>query len=193
MNSPLAQLEALLFVAGDEGVTMSALQQATHFDKPAITQNLQALAQKYAQDDHCSLELRFVDEVYRIVTKAGFGEVIQQFHQGSESATLSQAAMEVLVIVAYQQPITRVEIDVIRGVQSSGTLQKLVLRQLIATVGRKEDVGRPLLYGTTATFLDYFGLQDLSQLPKLAEFEELLANGVDEGELFASQTAQGEN
>lgn len=165
-------------------VALSQLQQITGFDRAAIQQNIQELAQKYADDYHSSLEIRQTDQIYRLVTKPALGHVVQAFYRETASATLSQAALEVLVIIAYQQPITRVEIDEIRGVQSAGTLQKLALRQLIETVGRKEEIGRPMLYGTTPQFLDYFGLKNLSDLPPLADFDQLLANGVDEGELF---------
>ncbi|MGO2710218.1 MAG: SMC-Scp complex subunit ScpB, partial [Leuconostoc mesenteroides] len=109
-----------------------------------------------------------------------------QYFDSPVNAILSQAQLETLVIVAYKQPITRVEIDTIRGVQSSGTLQKLALRQLVHEVGRKDEPGRPIMFGTTDEFLDYFGLKSIEELPPLPDFNMLdLSDDID-GELFTS-------
>lgn len=184
MNN-LAQIEAVLFVAGDEGITIKDICSITKFDKPAVITLIDDLAAHYDSDVTSALEIRESDGAYRLVTKSGLGAVVKGYFDAPINTTLSQAQLETLVIVAYKQPITRVEIDQIRGVQSSGTLQKLALRQLIIDTGRKDEPGRPIMYGTTAEFLDYFGLKQLSDLPPLPDFDTLEIDD-EGGELFTS-------
>lgn len=184
MNN-LNQIEALLFVAGDEGMTLPTICSITHFDKPAVLTLIEALANKYTDDSNCALEIRETDGAYRLVTKPALGAIVKGYFEAPTHATLSQAQLESLVIIAYKQPITRVEIDQIRGVQSAGTIQKLMMRQLAVEVGRKDEPGRPIMYGTSAEFLDYFGLKSLSELPPLPDFESLDTEDGG-GELFTS-------
>ncbi|MFC6207843.1 SMC-Scp complex subunit ScpB [Levilactobacillus tongjiangensis] len=165
--SPLAQIESLLFVSGDEGITVADLAAATGLLRPAILASLERLAEKYAADTDSALELMVNDTTYRLVTKAAAGEVIKHYFENPLSTNLSPASLEVLAIIAYRQPITRIEIDEIRGVQSSSTVQKLVLRRLIEDAGRLDEPGRPKVYRTSAYFLDYFGLTTLDELPPL--------------------------
>ncbi len=184
MNN-LAQVEALLFVAGDEGIKIEDICQMTQFDKSAVITLIDELATNYANNLNSALEIRESDGAYRLVTKPELGATVKGYFDAPINATLSQAQLETLVIVAYKQPITRVEIDQIRGVQSSGTLQKLALRQLIVATGRKDEPGRPIMYGTTTEFLDYFGLKKLTELPPLPDFDTLEI-GDEGGELFTS-------
>ena len=184
MNN-LSQVEALLFVAGDEGISIKDICTITKFDKPAVITLIDELAARYENDLVSALEIREADNAYRLVTKPALGATVKDYFDSPVNATLSQAQLETLVIVAYKQPITRVEIDQIRGVQSSGTLQKLMVRQLIMATGRKDEPGRPIMYGTTTEFLDYFGLKTISELPPLPEVDTLDIG--DEGsELFTS-------
>lgn len=184
MNN-LSQVEALLFVAGDEGISIKDICTITKFDKPAVITLIDELAARYENDLLSALEIREADNAYRLVTKPALGATVKDYFDSPVNATLSQAQLETLVIVAYKQPITRVEIDQIRGVQSSGTLQKLMVRQLIMATGRKDEPGRPIMYGTTTEFLDYFGLKTISELPPLPEVDTLDID--DEGsELFTS-------
>lgn len=185
MNN-LSQIEALLFVSGDEGISVKNMSIITGFDRSAIQGLLEELVLKYDTDLSSALQIRESDDVYRLVTKPELGGTVKQYFDSPVNATLSQAQLETLVIVAYKQPITRVEIDTIRGVQSSGTLQKLVLRQLVHEVGRKDEPGRPIMFGTTDEFLDYFGLKSIEELPPLPDFNMLdLSDDID-GELFTS-------
>ena len=185
MNN-LSQIEALLFVSGDEGISMKNMSIITGFDRSAIQGLLEELVLKYDTDLSSALQIRKSDDVYRLVTKPELGGTVKQYFDSPVNATLSQAQLETLVIVAYKQPITRVEIDTIRGVQSSGTLQKLALRQLVHEVGRKDEPGRPIMFGTTDEFLDYFGLKSIEELPLLPDFNMLdLSDDID-GELFTS-------
>jgi segregation and condensation protein B len=107
---------------------------------------------------------------FQLLTRPEFGLWISRLHSRQQSDSLSKAALETLAIVAYRQPITRAEVDDIRGVQCGPVLRGLVDRRLIKVVGRSEELGRPLLYGTTRRFLEVFGLKSLSELPKRAEF-----------------------
>ncbi|WP_273714773.1 SMC-Scp complex subunit ScpB [Leuconostoc mesenteroides] len=185
MNN-LSQIEALLFVSGDEGISVKNMSIITGFDCSAIQGLLEELVLKYDTDLSSALQIRESDDVYRLVTKPELGGTVKQYFDSPVNATLSQAQLETLVIVAYKQPITRVEIDTIRGVQSSGTLQKLALRQLVHEVGRKDEPGRPIMFGTTDEFLDYFGLKSIEELPPLPDFNMLdLSDDID-GELFTS-------
>ncbi|KMY80860.1 segregation and condensation protein B [Leuconostoc mesenteroides subsp. dextranicum] len=185
MNN-LSQIEALLFVSGDEGISVKNMSIITGFDRSAIQGLLEELVLKYDTDLSRALQIRKSDDVYRLVTKPELGGTVKQYFDSPVNATLSQAQLETLVIVAYKQPITRVEIDTIRGVQSSGTLQKLALRQLVHEVGRKDEPGRPIMFGTTDEFLDYFGLKSIEELPPLPDFNMLdLSDDID-GELFTS-------
>jgi len=141
MNN-LAQVEALLFVAGDEGIKIEDICQMTQFDKSAVITLIDELATNYANNLNSALEIRESDGAYRLVTKPELGATVKGYFDAPLNASLSQAQLETLVIVAYKQPITRVEIDQIRGVQSSGTLQKLTLSQLIVATGGKDEPGR---------------------------------------------------
>ncbi|CAM3057179.1 SMC-Scp complex subunit ScpB [Lactiplantibacillus plajomi] len=163
----IEQIEALLFVAGDEGVTVAELEHATGFAKPAITTMLTSLAEKYADQADCALTVLSTENTYRLATKADVAGVVKRYFEAPLSTSLSQASLEVLAIIAYRQPLTRIEIDEIRGVHSGSTIQKLVLRQLVTETGRLSEPGRPILYGTTELFLDYFGLKSLDDLPAI--------------------------
>lgn len=183
--TPLAQIESLLFVSGDEGMTVADLATVTGLMKPAVLATLERLAQKYAADADCALELMVNDTTYRLVTKEAASEVVQRYFESPLSTTLSPASLEVLAIIAYRQPITRIEVDEIRGVQSASTVQKLVLRRLIEAAGRLDEPGRPKLYRTSAYFLDYFGLQQLSDLPPLPDAAVPTSDDADDdGDLF---------
>ena len=165
--TPLAQIESLLFVSGDEGVTVADLAAATGLMRPAILASLERLAQKYATDQDSALELMVNDTTYRLVTKAAAQDLIKQYFENPLSTSLTPASLEVLAIIAYRQPVTRIEVDEIRGVQSASTVQKLVLRRLIEDAGRLDEPGRPKVYRTSDYFLDYFGLKQLADLPPL--------------------------
>jgi len=143
------------------------LAAATGLMRPAILASLERLAQKYAADRDSALELMVNDTTYRLVTKAAAQDLIKQYFENPLSTSLTPASLEVLAIIAYRQPVTRIEVDEIRGVQSASTVQKLVLRRLIEDAGRLDEPGRPKVYRTSDYFLDYFGLKQLADLPPL--------------------------
>lgn len=165
-------IEAILFVAGDEGLTLEELSKITDQPLDTMAVLIEELETRLKTDESSGLLLIETANKYQIVTKKEYSEWIKRYAQSPFSQTLSRALLETLAIVAYKQPITRVEIEEIRGVQVTGNLQKLKTRQLIDEVGRLDQPGRPLLYGTTPFFLDYFGVNSLEELPKLSEEDE---------------------
>lgn len=158
-----ALLEALLFVA-EEPVEVRALASVLGVDVEAIEQGLNQLAKNHAGR---GLSLQRKADRVQLTTVPEAAPYIERFLGLQTSGKLSQAALETLAIIAYQQPITRASIEAIRGVNCDAVLRTLLSRGLIAEVGRLEQVGRPILYGTTFAFLQYFGLQSLEQLPPL--------------------------
>lgn len=178
-----AQIEALLFISGDEGITLGDLAKITGFMKPAVRKILADLANKYQDDPSSALVLLQSADTYRLATKRTLSDVVKHYFEVPLTAPLTTALLETLAIIAYRQPITRLEIDSIRGVQSSGAIQKLMVRGLIDTKGRLDAPGRPFLYVTTTSFLDYFGLKTIDDLPPLPDQSEI-DNQTAGGDLF---------
>lgn len=168
----LATIEALLFVAGDDGLTLEEISKLINRPIDIIEDLLEKLEEKYRTDEESGLLLLETALKFQIVTKKEYASYIKRYAQSPFSQTLSRALLETLVIVAYKQPVTRVEIEEIRGVQVAGNLQKLKSRQLVEEVGRLDRPGNPLLYATTPFFLDYFGINSLEELPELSEADE---------------------
>lgn len=168
----LATIEALLFVAGDEGLTLEELSKLMNRPMDTIALLLEKLEEKYRVNPESGLLLLETALKFQIVTKREYAPYIKRYAQSPFSQTLSRALLETLAIVAYKQPVTRVEIEEIRGVQVAGNLQKLKTRQLVEEVGRLDRPGKPLLYATTPFFLDYFGINSLEELPELSETDE---------------------
>ncbi|HEY0253373.1 MAG TPA: SMC-Scp complex subunit ScpB, partial [Kofleriaceae bacterium] len=164
-------IEALVFAA-DKPVTVQRLRQLTRVSD--VTRIEQALAELHEDYKDRGIALATVSGGYQFRTNTSFSSWVQQLIAG-RPVRLSRAQLETLAIVAYRQPITRPEIDEIRGVDSSNTLRLLLDRALIRVLGKREEVGRPTLYGTTKEFLDFFSLSDLRELPTLREYSELTA------------------
>lgn len=180
-------LEALLFAAGEEGMTLNDLASTLGIAVPAVREQIDQWATALAADRERGVYLAEFGDRYKLLTKPDYADLIQSYLQDAGSRHLSQPAIEVLSIVAYQQPITRIEIDDIRGIHSAGALQTLLAHDLISEAGRKDAPGRPILYETTPAFLDYFGLQTLDDLPALTRTTERSAPATD---LFASFNEQ---
>ncbi|NLW21503.1 MAG: SMC-Scp complex subunit ScpB [Clostridiales bacterium] len=160
-------IEAILYVSG-EAIALSTLADALGHGLEAVEQALQALEQA-CQEDARGLQLkRFADQV-QLVSKADYATYVERVLQPVQRQTLSQSALETLVIVAYRQPVTRQEVEAVRGVKCDYSLQSLAQKGLIRDVGRKETLGRPILYATTDQFLSHFGLTSLKELPSLPE------------------------
>ena len=172
MTNYISVLEGLLFVAGDDGITLEEASYILELERSAVRQLLDEL-KKRLEDENSGLELLLTASHNKLVTKASLKSYIEKYAVSPYSSQLSQASLETLAIIAYKQPVTRVDIESIRGVQSSGSIQKLLLRDLIEEAGRLETPGRPKLYKTTAYFMDYFGLESLDALPDASDLFDL--------------------
>ncbi len=176
-----AVIEAVIYVT-DEPLT--AQQIASAIDRPLeiVRELLDELGQEYARPER-GLSIREVAGGYKMATKPEHHEAVRAFVKNLKPPLkLSLAALETLAVIAYKQPVTGPEIMEIRGVQGLGVLKTLIDRKLVATAGRKNVVGKPILYKTTREFLVQFGLKDLAELPTLKEFEELGRLALSEGE-----------
>ncbi len=172
MNEISRIIEALLFVA-DKPITMNKLIQVLpNFKREEISKAISDLNEIYK--DH-SLSILEIAGGYQLVTRSEFHEHIKKLHTAKMRPRLSQAALETLAVITYKQPVSRVEIEAIRGVNSDGVVGTLLERGLIEMRGRAEAVGRPLLYGTAQELLEYFGLKDISDLPSYEEIEAMLS------------------
>jgi segregation and condensation protein B len=174
-------VEALLFAAPEPlslGRLQSILPAAERRDVQAI---LTSLAADYDAAEH-AFQLAELGGGWRIVTRPHYAERIEELLRGQRRVRLSRASLETLAVVAYRQPCTRVDVEAVRGVNCGGSLATLVERGLIRIHGRAETLGRPLLYGTTAEFLAFLGVNNLDDLPRLAEIEALLRPRPADGE-----------
>jgi segregation and condensation protein B len=176
-----AILEAIVYVTDEP---LSAQQMAAALERPidVVKRLLDELVAEFAGPGH-GLSIREVADGYKMATKAEHHEAVRTFVKKlTPPLKLSLAALETLAVIAYKQPVTTPEIMEIRGVQGASVLQTLLDRKLIAEAGRKNVVGKPILYKTTKEFLVQFGLKDLTELPTLKEFEELGRLSVSETE-----------
>lgn len=171
MLSNQAKIESLIFVSGSEGITVTEISHLTGLLKPAVLEQVKLLSEKYQKDSNCSFELLQAGETLKLATKKKFSKLVKDYFETPTTTSLSQAAIETLSIIAYKQPITRVDIEEIRGVKVSNMIQKLLTLGLIKESGRLDVPGRPILYSTTEEFLDHFGLQSLKDLPPLNQEE----------------------
>jgi segregation and condensation protein B len=155
---------------------------------------MEALVERFRSGEH-GIEIREVAEGFRFTTKPEHHEVLKNFVKSLAPPTrLSLAALETLAVIAYKQPITIPEIQDIRGVQASGVIKTLLDRKLVTAAGRKDVVGRPILYKTTRTFLMHFGLKNLDELPSMEEFEEIIrSEHAGQAELPLDGIEAGEN
>lgn len=169
--SRLAEIEALLFVAGEEGLSLRQLAELLDLPATGLSQSLEKLADKYAADPDSSLALLQSANQYRLVTKEVFADLLRRYSRTPINQSMSRALLETLSIIAYKQPITRIEVDDIRGVNSSAAVTKLLALGLVTDAGRKDVIGRPRLYVTTDYFLDYLGINQLEDLPQVTDLE----------------------
>jgi segregation and condensation protein B len=177
-----AALEAIIYAA-DEPATIEQLATALGDEKLAVQSSLDELVASYASEER-GIEVRAVAGGYKLYTKPQHHDVVRRFIKSLRPPLrLTMPALETLAVISYKQPVTAPEIQEIRGVNTSGVLKTLLEKRLITTAGRKEVIGRPILYRTSKEFLMRFGLSDLQELPSLKEFEALAreALGTDEG------------
>ena len=177
-----AALEAIIYAA-DEPATIEQLASALDEEKLVVQSSLDELVASYAAEER-GIEIRAVAGGYKMYTKPQHHDVVRRFIKSLRPPLrLTMPALETLAVIAYKQPVTAPEIGEIRSVNTSGVLKTLLDKRLITTAGRKEVIGRPILYKTSKEFLMRFGLSDLEELPSLKEFEALAreALGSDEG------------
>jgi segregation and condensation protein B len=162
-------IEALLFISG-EPLVPKDIKKITDFSEEDISTSLNELVDEY-RSRNGGFIVTEIAEGYQMVTNPEYAPWIRKLKSTTTSAKLSLAALETLSMVAYKQPITKVEIEQLRGVNSDGVVKSLLEKRLIKILGKKEVPGKPMLYGTTKEFLQYFGLKDLSELPTLKELQ----------------------
>jgi len=170
-NSTKAILEGIIFVFGEEGVTLEALASAIDLPPENTKALLDELVESYKHPDK-GMELVIFSDKYKFITKPNIRPFIERILTLSKTRQLSQSALETLAIIAYKQPVTRVEIEEIRGVGCELMLKKLAAMDLITESGRADSVGKPILYSVTDAFLDLFKLMSLDELPNLPNYEE---------------------
>lgn len=165
-------LESLLFAAGDEGLSLKQITSVLEVDEIQANEIVSELQRDYERDENRGITIVQLAGTYQLATKKVHADYLKKLVESPGTAHLSQAALETLAIVAYKQPITRAEIEEIRGVKTERPLHTLSSRALVKEVGRAEGTGRAILYGTTKEFLDYFGLKHISELPPLPDHIE---------------------
>ncbi|AMR32881.1 SMC-Scp complex subunit ScpB [Mucilaginibacter sp. PAMC 26640] len=169
-------IEALIF-ASEHGIRteeiLYCLQAAFEHDFALneINTHIETIRVRYAKDQY-AIEVVKINNGYQFLTKKLYHPVISLLQLQRSKKKLSQAALETLAIIAYKQPVTKLDVEQIRGVNCDYSIQKLLEKELIAITGKAESVGKPILYGTSSLFMDYFGINNIAELPQLKEFTE---------------------
>lgn len=177
-----AVLEGILFIVGDEGTTIKEMSKVLEVSEEEVKSLLLELKKDYENIDR-GLRISYLGNAFKLTTKEEHKEFYEKLVTDNKTTNLSNAALEVLAVIAYNEPITRLKIDEIRGVNSSQIVKRLVARGFVKVCGKDETIGRPNLYKTTNDFLDYFGLSSKEDLPKIIN-EEKVENEV--GDLYDS-------
>ena len=178
-----AIIEGLLFVKGNEGLSIKELVELTKVEESIIKETISKLAEEYKNPNR-GIKIELLGNKYKLTTKEEHKEYYTNLTLEETTSTLSQSALETLAIIAYNEPISRIDIDEIRGLNSSYIIRKLLLKNLI------QEVGKPRLYGVTNDFLDYFGLSTIDDLPALNDVEEI---DNEEENLFESKYKEESN
>ncbi|MBR2745123.1 MAG: SMC-Scp complex subunit ScpB [Erysipelotrichaceae bacterium] len=180
MNNMEAVTEGILYVVGDDGITVIQLAETLEISEEETQQLLDKMMLEYTENETRGIEMVNYGGRYKLVSKAISHPYCQKLFERTETRPFSQAALETLAIIAYKQPITRVEIEEIRGVSCDMMIRKLLARNLIREAGRLEVAGRPFTYEVTEQFMDTFKLKSLDELPELPEY----GNSREDEELF---------
>lgn len=178
----LAILEGLLFVVGDDGLNIEQLTEILEITVEEAKSLISELKSSY-ENDNRGITINFLGNTFKLTTKKEHKEYYQKLIESASTNMLSQSALETLAIIAYNEPITRIGIEEIRGVNSSQMVRKLVAKGFIKEIGRSDMPGRPIIYKTTDEFLDYFGLSSKDDLPKI---EQIIEQTDNETDLFKS-------
>lgn len=175
-------LEGILFVQGDEGASVKELLDVLGIEKEELINLILELKNDYEKDDR-GIRLSILGDSFKLTTKKEHKDYYEKLLTNDENNTLSNNAIETLAIIAYNEPITRIEVDEIRGVSSGQMIRKLVAKGFIKEVGKSDAPGRPILYKTTSEFLDYFNMSSISELPKIENTIEV----IDDVDLYDSK------
>lgn len=167
--------EGILFVVGDDGVSLKELSEILGKDEDEVKEILTELRKDYESEER-GLRISFLGNTFKLTTKSEHKEFYEKLVTDSKTFTLSDASLETLAIIAYNEPITRIRVDEIRGVSSGQLVRKLLARGFIKECGKEDSVGKPTLYKTTDDFLDFFGLATKADLPKLDAKEKPVDN-----------------
>ena len=176
------RIEAILFVAG-EAVSLKDLARALQTGERELGKILDEIRDEYDYNQRGFMLKRFGSNV-QLATRPLYSEDVIRLLQPVQQQSLSQAAMETLAVVAYRQPVTRAEVEQVRGVKCDYSLQSLILKGMIEEAGRKDTIGRPILYRTTDQFLSHFGIQSLDELPPMPEHPEETLPGTDDEQII---------
>ena len=187
-----AVLEGLLFVVGEDGLTLEQIIEVLSITEDEAKELIRELKKDY-EDESRGLRIDFLGNRFKLTTKFEHKEYYQKLIENPETNHLSQAALETLAIIAYNEPITRVQVDAIRGVGSTSIMRKLVAKGFIKESGRSEIPGRPILYETTNEFLDYFGLSSVEDLPNIEDIITEEEEEEDNSDLYTSKYMDEEN
>ena len=167
-----AIIEGLLYVQGDLGLTIDQVMDVLDISEEEAKRLIFNLKNSYESDNR-GLRIKYLANTFKLTTKEEHKQYYQKLLENPKTHTLSQTALETLAIIAYNEPITRIEIDKLRGVDSSYIIRRLLAKGLIKENGKADLPGKPILYKTTDDFLDYFGLSSISELPKIELLEEI--------------------
>jgi segregation and condensation protein B len=166
----IAVLEGLLFISGDEGIELETIKNILEITDEELTKLINNLIDNYSSNER-GLNVELFGKKIKLTTKPEHKKYYEKLVTEEANSLLSNAALETLAIIAYNGPVTRIEIDEIRGINSSHLIRKLLLKNLIKDVGRSDKPGRPILYNVTEDFLDYFGLNSIEDLPEIEKIE----------------------
>ncbi len=161
-------IEGMLFVVGDEGVSLESIAAVLSITEEEVKEILISLRKDYESDDR-GIRISFLGNTFKLTTKSEHKEYYEKLITNTKTYALSDAAIETLAVIVYNEPVTRLKVDEIRGVNSSQMIRKLIAIGLVKEAGKANTIGRPNLYKTTNEFLDYFGLATKEDLPKLEE------------------------
>lgn len=173
-----AVLEGMLFVVGEDGLTINQIKDVLNLNDEEAKKLIISLKEKYESNDR-GIRINYLGNTFKLTSKKEHKDYYQKLIENPETNTLSQAALETLAIIVYNEPITRLMVDEIRGVSSRDMIRKLVAKGLVKEVGRSDMPGRPILYKTTSEFLDYFGLSSKEELPKIEMNIDKIVEDVD--------------
>ena len=187
-----AVLEGLLFVVGEDGLSLEQIEEVLEINEEEAKELIRELKKDYEGEER-GLRIDFLGNRFKLTTKFEHKEYYQKLIENPDTNTLSQAALETLAIIAYNEPITRMQVDAIRGVGSVSIIRKLVAKGFIKESGRSTLPGRPILYETTNEFLDYFGLSSTKDLPNIEEIiQEVEEHDDDNLDLYSSRYEESE-